>query len=367
MHRVNKIASHLSLQNSNEAALSTSNTSGCPSCPAPFNRACKVLVTGAAGNIAYAILFGIGRGKLLGPSQKIELYLLDIPMMSEKMKGVVMELRDCAFPLITKIVATTDYKTAFTDVDVALLVGAKPRAKGMLRGDLLKANANIFKGQGEAIEKYASRNVKVCVVGNPANTNALITMKNAPSIPRCNFTAMTRLDQNRAVAQIADKLGNVGYDQIQNVIIWGNHSATQYPDVSHAYLTCAKTGQVVTSVRAALNDEYWIDNTFIKTVQQRGSAIIKARGLSSAASAANACLDHVRDWLCGSNGRIVSMAVPSAGNPYGLDDDILYSFPVTCDAGNWRIVKLPVSTQSRQRMKKTEQELVQERQTALGI
>merc|ERR1712176_822098 len=235
-----------------------------------------------------------------------------------------------------------------------------------VRADLLKANANIFKGQGKAIEEYASRNVKVVVVGNPANTNCLITMKNAPSIPPSNFTAFTRLDQNRALSQISDKIG-VSVANIENVVIWGNHSKTQYPDISHAYVTNNKNGKVVTSSRSAINDDFWVDNTFISTVQQRGKAVIDARGLSSAASAANACLDHVRDWLCGTDGRIVSMGVVSTDNEYGIDNDIIYSFPVTCSNGNWNIVKLPVSMKSYQRMKKTEKELVEEKKTALSI
>merc|ERR1712087_145637 len=259
-----------------------------------------------------------------------------------------------------------DYQTAFRDIDVALLIGARPRGKGMVRADLLKANASIFKGQGKAIEKYASRDVKVVVVGNPANTNCLITMKNAPSIPPSNFTAMTRLDQNRAISQLSDKTG-YAVDCIRNVVIWGNHSKTQYPDVSHAYISCPRSGAVVTSVVSAVNDPFYLENTFISTVQQRGKAIIDARGLSSAASAANACLDHVRDWLCGSDGRIVSMAVYSKGNAYGVDGDLVYSFPVRCSAGNWNIVKLPVSMKSYQRMKKTEKELIEERDTALAI
>merc|ERR1712176_1131582 len=228
------------------------------------------------------------------------------------------------------------------------------------------ANANIFKGQGKAIEDYASRNVKVVVVGNPANTNCLIAMKNAPSIPCANFTALTRLDQNRAMSQLSDKIG-APVAQIKNVIIWGNHSKTQYPDISHGYVTCSKNGKVVTSLRSAINDDFWIDNTFISTVQQRGKAIIDARGLSSAASAANACLDHVRDWLCGTDGRVVSMAVCSKDNGYGIDDDIIYSFPVTCSNGNWNIEKLPVSAKSFQRMKVTEKELLEEKETALAI
>merc|ERR1711994_1226095 len=248
--------------------------------------------------------------------------------MADKMQGVVMELKDCAFPLISSITATTDYQTAFRDVDVALLIGARPRGKGMVRADLLKANANIFKGQGKAIEQYASRDVKVVVVGNPANTNCLITMKNAPSIPPSNFTALTRLDQNRALSQLVDKTG-YPVDSINNVYIWGNHSKTQYPDVNHAYVSCPKSGKVVTSLRSAVNDDYWIDNTFISTVQQRGKAIIDARGMSSAASAANAALDHVRNWMLGTpKGRWVNMAVPSDGS-YGIAEGIVYSFPVT--------------------------------------
>jgi len=364
MHRVSKIARHLSVEP--DQSLTAHTASGCPSTPAPYNRACKVLVTGAAGNIAYAILFGLGRGKLLGPNQAIDLVLLDIPPMAAKMRGVVMELKDCAFPLIASITATTDYATAFADVDVALLIGARPRGKGMVRADLLKANASIFKGQGQALEKYASRDVKVVVVGNPANTNCLITMKHAPSIPRSNFTAMTRLDQNRAVSQLSQKTG-FPVHCIRNVVIWGNHSKTQFPDVAHAYVACPRTGAVVTSVASAVNDPFYVDNTFVATVQQRGKAIIDARGLSSAASAANACLDHVRDWLCGSGGRIVSMAVYAKGNAYGIDDDLVYSFPVRCSAGNWNVVQLPVSAKARQRMKATEKELVEERNTALAI
>merc|ERR1719192_2492914 len=287
-------------------------------------------------------------------------------MMANKMKGVVMELKDCAFPVFTKYVATTDYKTAFTDIDVALLIGARPRGKGMVRADLLKANANIFKGQGKAIEQYASRDVKVVVVGNPANTNCLITMKNAPSIPPSNFTALTRLDQNRALSQLADKTG-YPVDSINNVYIWGNHSKTQYPDVNHAYVSCPKSGKVVTSLRSAVNDDYWIDNTFISTVQQRGKAIIDNTFISTVQQRGKAALDHIRDWINGTDGRVVSMAVPSKGNPYGIDEDLIYSFPVTCSAGNWSFVKVPVSSKSMQLMRATEKELKEERETALKI
>eukprot|EP01083_Nonionella_stella_P028954 79827_1 len=324
----------------------------------------KVCVTGAAGNIAYAIIFAIGRGQLLGQNRPIEIRLLDIPPMQAALNGVVMELEDCAFPLITKIVGTTDYRTAFEDVDVALLIGARPRGPGMVRADLLKANAGIFAGQGKAIDEFASKNVKVCVVGNPANTNALICMKNAPSIPKKNFSAMTRLDQNRAIAQVANRLG-CSISKIKNVVIWGNHSKTQYPDVSHATVDGHSANG---PVRTVVSDDVWLDGEFITTIQQRGAAIIAARKLSSAASAANACMDHVRDWICGTKeGQIVSMAVVSDGS-YGVPEDIIYSFPVTCANGEYSIVQgLPIDKNSRKLMDATAQELVEERTTALAL
>ena len=235
MNRISKVLNHL--QSNKNDGLNNNDTSG--ECPyfTKFYKPVKVLVTGGAGNIAYSILFGIGRGKLLGPNTPIELRLLDIPPMKTKQEGVVMELKDCAFPLIKSITATVDYKTAFEDIDIALLIGARPRGKGMVRADLLKANAKIFEGQGKALDKWANKNVKVCVVGNPANTNCLITMKNAPSIPKENFTAMTRLDQNRAISQINDKLGGtINNSDIKNIIIWGNHSKTQYPDINFGYI-----------------------------------------------------------------------------------------------------------------------------------
>lgn len=329
-----------------------------------FYKPVVVCVTGAAGNIAYSVLFGIGRGKLLGPNQPIELRLLDIPPMMGKVQGVVMELNDCAFPLLTKIVATDDYQTAFEGCEVALLIGAKPRGKGMVRADLLKANGKIFEGQGKAIEQWADRNIKVVVVGNPANTNALITMTNAPSIPRENFTALTRLDQNRACSLLASTAGcNVG--QIQNVVIWGNHSKTQYPDTRNAFINNKGT---VTAVRAQLNNE-WLDTEFIKTVQYRGAAIIKARGASSAASAANATLDHVRSWLLGTApGEWVSMAVCSDNSGYDVPDNLIFSFPCTCDNGNWQIVQgLNLDAFSQEKVAATAEELMSERATALGM
>jgi len=323
----------------------------------------KVVVTGAAGNIAYSILFGIGRGALLGPNQPIDLMLLDIPPMEGKVKGVIMELKDCAFPIFSKITGTSDYAVAFKDAEIALLIGAKPRGPGMVRADLLKANAKIFEGQGKAIDKYASKNIKVCVVGNPANTNALITATFAPSIPKENFTALTRLDQNRAKGQLADKL-NVQVSQLKNVIIWGNHSKTQYPDVHHAYVNDFPQKGLSTSVRASSCGVY-LDGDFIKTVQQRGKAIIDARGASSAASAANAALEHVRDWFLGTQpGEWVNMAVPSDGS-YGIPKGIVYSFPVTCSAGNYKIVQgLPISHDSRKLMDATADELLSERKAA---
>jgi len=328
-----------------------------------FHKPVKVVVTGAAGNIAYSILFGIGRGKLLGPDTLIDLRLLDIPPMEKKVQGVIMELDDCAFPILNSIVGTSDYETAFKDAEICLLIGARPRGPGMVRADLLKANAKIFEGQGQAIDKWANKNVKVCVVGNPANTNALITATNAPSIPRENFTALTRLDQNRAISQLAKK-GNLAGRQVKNVIIWGNHSKTQYPDVHHAFIDDFPSKSLSTSVRAALPED-WLNTDFIKTVQQRGKAIIDARGMSSAASAANAALDHVRDWMLGTKkGTWVNMAVPSDGS-YGIKEGIVYSYPVTCSNGTYTIVQgLPINAFSREKMQISEAELRDERKQA---
>lgn len=358
MERVQRIVSHLDESPSVQKK---------PVAKRAFYKPVVVCVTGAAGNIAYSVLFGIGRGKLLGPNQPIELRLLDISPMMSKCQGVVMELNDCAFPLLTKIVATDDYQTAFEGCEVALLIGARPRGPGMVRADLLKANGKIFEGQGKAIEKYADRNIKVVVVGNPANTNALIAMTNAPSIPRANFTALNRLDQNRAASQIAEKVGcNVG--QVKNIVIWGNHSKTQYPDTRNAVLVNVPGKGHSTTVRSQVDNE-WLDTEFIKNVQYRGGAIIKARGASSAASAANATLDHVRSWLLGTApGEWVSMAVCSDNSGYDVPDNLVFSFPCTCSNGNWRIVPgINLDSFSQEKIEATAAELVNERSTALGI
>jgi malate dehydrogenase len=318
-----------------------------------MTQAARVVITGAAGQIGYQLAFRIASGQLLGTNHPVILQLLEIPPALNALKGVVMELEDCAFPALQGVIATDDPNVAFKDADYALLVGAKPRGPGMERGDLLKENAKIFSVQGKAINEHASRNIRVLVVGNPANTNALIAQSNAPDINPANFTAMTRLDHNRALAQLAAKTGT-HVTQIKRMTIWGNHSATQYPDIS----------QTLVNDRAAkdLVAQDWVANEFIPTVQQRGAAIIKARGLSSAASAASSAIDHVRDWALGTAGDDwVSMAVPSDGS-YGIKPGVIYSFPVRCAKGKYEIVQgLPVSEFSRARMDATDRELREER------
>jgi malate dehydrogenase len=318
-----------------------------------MNKPARVTITGAAGQIGYQLAFRIASGQLLGPNQPVILQLLEIPPALGALKGVVMELDDCAFPTLQGVVATDDPDVAFKDTDYALLVGAKPRGPGMERGDLLRENAKIFSVQGKALDRHASRNVRVLVVGNPANTNALIAQKNAPSLNPANFTAMTRLDHNRALAQLGAKLG-VHVNAISRMIIWGNHSATQYPDVSHAVVNEQQATELV--------DQQWLVGDFIPTVQQRGAAIIKARGLSSAASAASAAIDHIRDWALGTPGDDwVSMAVPSDGS-YGIKEGVIYSFPCRCAKGKYEIVQgLAISDFSRERMRATDDELRQER------
>ena len=313
----------------------------------------RVAVTGAAGQIGYSLLFRIASGEMLGKDQPVRLQLLEIPDAQEALRGTVMELEDCAFPLVQSIHATADAEEAFADADYVLLVGAKPRGPGMERGDLLEANAAIFSAQGQALNRAAHRDVKVLAVGNPANTNALIAQRNAPDIPPQNFTAMTRLDHNRALAQLANKVG-VHTSEIQHLAVWGNHSATQYPDISH----CTIRGQAA----AELVDRDWVADTFIPTVQQRGAAIIKARGASSAASAASAAIDHMRAWALGTpEGEWTSMAVPSDGS-YGIEAGLIYSFPVTCTPGRYEIVQgLSIDDFSRERMDATAQELSEER------
>ncbi|MEQ9395430.1 malate dehydrogenase [Haliea sp.] len=313
----------------------------------------RVTVTGAAGQIGYALLFRIAAGNMLGEDQPVILQLLDITPAMEALNGVRMELDDCAFPLLSDIICTDDPNVAFKDADYALLVGARPRGPGMERKDLLEANAAIFSVQGKAIDAHASRNIKVLVVGNPANTNALITQRNAPDINPRNFTAMTRLDHNRAMSQIARKTGKTVND-VTKMTIWGNHSATQYPDLFNAEVSGEKA--------IALVDQSWYENDFIPTVQQRGAAIIKARGASSAASAANAAIDHMRSWALGTEGDDwVSMGVYSDGS-YGIAKGLIYSFPCRCNNGNWEIVQdVEVGDFSRGKMQATEQELAEER------
>jgi len=284
--------------------------------------------------------------------------------MMDTLKGVDMEITDCAYPLVSEVLCTSDVKAAFLNVDVVLMVGAFPRQKDMERKDLLKKNAAIFKEQGKALNEYASRNVKVLVVGNPANTNALIAAECAPNLPKENFTCLTRLDHNRAKAQIAQRL-RVPVRDIHNVIIWGNHSSTQYPDINHAFVQNFPTPGFKSNVRAAVNDDQWLQNTFISVVQQRGTEIIKARKLSSAASAANAIVCHMRDWLFGTpEGEVVSMGVYSDGS-YGVPKGIIYSFPVTCSNGTWSIVQgLVVNEFSKQKMQITAKELLEEKKDA---
>lgn len=331
-----------------------------------YKRPLNVCVTGACGNIAYSLVFQLANGAMLG-EQRMHLKLLDIPGMEDNLKGVVMEINDCAYPLLASCTATTDYKEAFLNCDVALLVGAKPRGKGMERKDLLSANGKIFAGQGQALDKYANKDCKVLVVGNPANTNALIAMKNAPSLNPRNFTAMTRLDQNRAESAIAERLA-VPVNAVSGVIIWGNHSATQYPDVNHATVANYPSPRSSSSVRAAVKDDSWLNGPYLKDVQTRGAAIIKARGKSSAASAAKAAVDHIRDWLLGTpSGQVTSMGVISTGNPYGVPDDIIYSFPCVCKDGEWTIVGgLKLDQFSKDKMAATAKELLEEKAEALA-
>ena len=315
--------------------------------------AVRVTVTGGAGQISYGLLFRIASGAMLGDDQPVILQLLEITPALEALKGVAMELDDCAFPLLEQIVCTDEPNVAFKDADYALLVGARPRGPGMERKDLLEANAAIFSVQGKAINDVASRNIKVLVVGNPANTNALITQRNAPDIDPRNFTAMTRLDHNRAMTQLAQKTANA-VTAVSHMTIWGNHSATQYPDLFHAKVNGKPALEQV--------EQDWYENTFIPDVQQRGAAIIKARGASSAASAANAAIDHMRTWALGSDANDwVSMGVYSDGS-YDIAKGLIYSFPVTCKDGDWAIVQgLDIDTFSRAKMSATEQELTEER------
>ncbi|WP_311066044.1 malate dehydrogenase [Halomonas sp. DWK9] len=311
----------------------------------------RIAITGGAGQISYSLIFRIAAGDMLGPDQPVILQLLEIPQAMDALNGVVMEVNDCAFPLVQDIVATDDPNVAFKDADFAMLVGARPRGPGMERKDLLEANAAIFSVQGKALNDHASRDVKVLVVGNPANTNALIASCNAPDLDAGQFTAMTRLDHNRALTQLAQKTGKHVTD-VENMIIWGNHSATQYPDLAQ----CKVDGKAAFD----LVERDWYENDFIPTVQQRGAAIIKARGASSAASAASSAIDHMRDWALGCDG-IVSMAIPSDGS-YGIAEGIIYSYPVRCQGGKYEIVQgFELDAFSKEKMQATEKELREER------
>jgi malate dehydrogenase len=314
----------------------------------------RVAVTGAAGQIGYSLLFRIANGDLLGKDQPVILQLLEIPdeKAQKALAGVMMELEDCAFPLLAGMTAHSDPMTAFKDIDVALLVGARPRGPGMERKDLLSANAQIFTAQGKALNAVAKKTVKVLVVGNPANTNAYIAMKSAPDIPAKNFTAMLRLDHNRALSQLANKLNKPVAD-IEKLVVWGNHSPTMYPD----YRFATVDGK---SVKDSINDPAWNKDTFIPTVGKRGAAIIEARGLSSAASAANAAIDHIRDWVLGTNGKWVTMGIPSKGE-YGIPAEVIYGYPVVCENGEYKMVEgLEIDEFSRERMNHTLNELLEE-------
>lgn len=313
----------------------------------------RVAVTGATGQIGYALLFRIASGEMLGKDQPVILQLLDLPQAQAAVKGVMMELEDCAFPLLAGMVASDDPNVAFKDADYAILVGARPRSKGMERKDLLEANGAIFTVQGKALNDHASRNVKVLVVGNPANTNAYIAMKSAPDLPAKNFTAMLRLDHNRALSQLAAKTGKAVAD-IENMAVWGNHSPTMYADYRFATIG----GE---SVKQMINDDVWNSDVFLPTVGKRGAAIIEARGLSSAASAANAAIDHIHDWALGTNGKWVTMGIPSDGS-YGIPEGVMFGFPVTCANGEYTIVQgLEIDEFSRGRINVTLNELEEER------
>ncbi|AXK38123.1 malate dehydrogenase [Crenobacter cavernae] len=319
----------------------------------------RVAVTGAAGQIGYSLLFRIASGEMLGKDQPVILQLLDLPQAQAAVKGVMMELEDCAFPLLAGMLATDDPNVAFKDVQYALLVGARPRSKGMERKDLLEANGAIFTVQGKALNDHADRNVKVLVVGNPANTNAWIAMKSAPDLNPNNFTAMLRLDHNRALSQLAAKTGKPVAD-IENLAVWGNHSPTMYADYRFATID----GE---AVKALINDEAWNRDVFLPTVGKRGAAIIEARGLSSAASAANAAIDHIHDWALGSNGKWVTMGIPSDGS-YGIPEGVMYGFPVVCENGEYKIVQgLEIDEFSRERMNFTLAELEEERAAVVHL
>lgn len=320
-----------------------------------------VCVTGAAGQIGYAITPMICNGDMFGPDQPVIIHLLDLPFCMESLGGVVMEIEDGNFPLVYGVVATSDVEKAFAGADCAVLLGAFPRKQGMERKDLMEKNIGIFRTMGEAVERNASKDIKVLVVGNPANTNALVMSHYAPKVPKRNFTAMTRLDHHRALGQVALKAG-VGVKDVTNVIIWGNHSSTQYPDVNHGTIAGKP-------IRSVITDKNYLDNEFIGCIQKRGAAIIEARKASSALSAARAAVRHMRSWFCGTEtGEFVSMGVVSDGNGYGVKDGLMYSFPCTCVDGEWKIVEgLPIDDFSKNKMKVTQDELAEEKELAFSL
>jgi len=327
----------------------------------------RVCITGAAGQIGYSLVFLVAKGEMFGADQPVILHLLDIPQMEGVLQGVVMELEDCAYHLIKGVVVTGKPEEGFKDVDYAIMVGAMPRKEGMERADLLKANCGIFKEQGKALSDFAKKHVKVLVVGNPANTNALICSASASGLPKENFTCLTRLDQNRATSLVARRLG-CDVRKVKNVIIWGNHSSTQYPDVNHAVVKGHPLPDADSPVRASVADDEWLQGEFISTVQQRGGKVIAARKLSSAASAAQAIVDHMRDWIKGTpEGTFVSMGVYSDGS-YGIPEGLIYSFPVTTFKGTWSIVKdLQIDPFSRIKLDATAAELLAEKETAFSF
>jgi len=353
LHRFSSVGSTLAKANAAGAIRPFAAT------PLQQKKPVRVAITGAAGQIGYAMVFRIASGDMLGKDQPVILQLLELPGAFNALKGVQMELDDGAFPLLHKTIITSEEKEAFDGIDFAMLVGAKPRSKGMERGDLLQANGDIFSAQGKALNAVANRDtLRVLVVGNPANTNALIAARNAPNIDPKRFTAMTRLDHNRGLSQLAQKTGTTVND-IEKFAIWGNHSSTQYPDISHTTIN----GKPAKSL---INDEKWVKDTFIPTVQQRGAAVIAARGASSAASAASAAIDHIRDWVLGTNGKWTSMAVYSDGS-YGADKGLYYSFPVTTANGEYKIVQgLQIDEFSKDRLEKTRLELLEEKKHVEG-
>ena len=319
----------------------------------------RIAVTGATGQIGYALLFRIASGDMLGKDTPVILQLLDLPHSQAAANGVIMELQDCAFPLLVDIFTSDDPEIAFKDADIAILVGARPRSKGMERADLLQANAKIFKEQGAALNKVASRDVKVLIVGNPANTNAYITMKAAPDLPAKNFTALMRLDHNRALSQIAEKIQQP-VSHIEKMFVWGNHSPTMYVD----YRFATVNGQ---NIKNLIHDQNWYINDFLPKVRKRGAAIIEARGLSSAASAANAIIDQIHDWVLGSNGQWVTMGIPSNG-AYGIPEEIIFGFPVICSNGEYQIIEnLPIDDFSRECINTTLQELEEEKEEVKAL